>query len=170
MTAVEGGAHGAGLATFSGDRVLEVFYPAPELGTGGLEPGFSELSAEAAERHGLPVNQRNDDRRDVRQSPVLTVIGDLQQPPRGAPDATLRPAHLQGPALLRALGAGVQPRGGGNVPAREPDHPGLRARGDQALTCTDQVRSHSSSEMAPDAKTPRLGQRGAFASRRTSHA
>ena len=41
------GAHGAGLATFSGDRVLEVFYPAPALGDGGLEAGFSEQLLES---------------------------------------------------------------------------------------------------------------------------
>jgi 2,3,4,5-tetrahydropyridine-2-carboxylate N-succinyltransferase len=100
VTAVEGGAYGAGLATFSGDRVLEVFYPAPELGTGGHEPGFTELSAEDAERHGLPSSQRTDDRRDVRQSPVLTVIGDLQQPPSGAADAYLR-LHLLSHRLVK---------------------------------------------------------------------
>ena len=29
---IDGGAWGAGLATFSGDRILEVFYPEPRLG------------------------------------------------------------------------------------------------------------------------------------------
>jgi 2,3,4,5-tetrahydropyridine-2-carboxylate N-succinyltransferase len=94
------GAHGAGLATFSGDRVLEVFYPAPVLGSGGKEPGFAELSAEDAERHGLPGAQRADDRRDVRQAPVLTVIADLQQPPDGAADAYLR-LHLLSHRLVK---------------------------------------------------------------------
>jgi 2,3,4,5-tetrahydropyridine-2-carboxylate N-succinyltransferase len=94
------GAHAAGLATFSGDRVLEVFYPAPELGTGGEAPGFTELSAEDAERHGLPSAQRHDALRDVRQSPVLTVIEDLQQPPNGAPDAYLR-LHLLSHRLVK---------------------------------------------------------------------
>jgi 2,3,4,5-tetrahydropyridine-2-carboxylate N-succinyltransferase len=100
VTAVEGGAHGAGLATFSGDRVLEVFYPAPALGSAGKEPGFTELSAEDAERHGLPSAQRSDDRRDVRQAPVLTVISDLQQPPDGAADAYLR-LHLLSHRLVK---------------------------------------------------------------------
>jgi len=51
---IEGGAWGAGIATFSGDRVLEVFYPTPQLGSHDGEP-FTELSAEAAAEHGLPV-------------------------------------------------------------------------------------------------------------------
>jgi 2,3,4,5-tetrahydropyridine-2,6-dicarboxylate N-succinyltransferase len=100
VTAVEGGAHGAGLATFSGDRVLEVFYPAPELGAGGHDPGFTELSAEDAERHGLPSSQRGDDLREVRQSAVLTVIADLQQPPDDAADAYLR-LHLLSHRLVK---------------------------------------------------------------------
>ena len=94
------GAHGAGLATFSGDRVLEVFYPAPALGDGGLEPGFSELSAADAERHGLPAAQRVDELRDVRQAPVLSVIADLQQPTDGAADAYLR-LHLLSHRLVK---------------------------------------------------------------------
>jgi 2,3,4,5-tetrahydropyridine-2-carboxylate N-succinyltransferase len=93
-------AFGAGLATFSGERVLEVFYPAPALGSDGSEPGFNELSAEDAERYGLPSAQRTDDLRDVRQSPVLTVIADLAQPPDGAPDAYLR-LHLLSHRLVK---------------------------------------------------------------------
>jgi len=96
---IEGGATGAGVATFSGDRVLEVFYPAPKLGAEG-EPGFSELSAEQAERHGLPVAQRTDDLRDVRQAAVLTVIEDLTQPPQGAADTYLR-LHLLSHRLVK---------------------------------------------------------------------
>jgi hypothetical protein len=46
-------AWGAGIATFSGERVLEVFYPDPKLGT-TLAPGFSELSVEDAEQFGVP--------------------------------------------------------------------------------------------------------------------
>jgi 2,3,4,5-tetrahydropyridine-2-carboxylate N-succinyltransferase len=94
------GAYGAGLATFSGDRVLEVFYPAPALGSDGSDPGFTELSAEDAERYGLPSAQRTDDLRDVRQAPVLTVISDLQQPPDGAADAYLR-LHLLSHRLVK---------------------------------------------------------------------
>ena len=32
MSMIDGGAWGAGLATFSGDRILEVFYPDPRWG------------------------------------------------------------------------------------------------------------------------------------------
>ena len=60
------GAWGAGIATFAGDRVLEVFYPDPQLETPG-EPGFRELSVEDAERHGLP--ERPAQRRPARRPP-----------------------------------------------------------------------------------------------------
>ena len=45
---IDGGAWGAGLATFSGDRILEVFYPDPQLGPRASRA--RELSAEDAER------------------------------------------------------------------------------------------------------------------------
>jgi|tagenome__1003787_1003787.scaffolds.fasta_scaffold20372681_2 2,3,4,5-tetrahydropyridine-2-carboxylate N-succinyltransferase len=93
------GAWGAGLATFSGDRVLEVFYPAPRLGAEG-EPGVRELSVEQAAQRGVPGAQRTDDRRGVRLAPVLTVIADLAQPPDGAADAYLR-LHLLSHRLVR---------------------------------------------------------------------
>ncbi len=82
------GAWGAGLATFAGDRILEVFYPDPQLGE--HDGTFAELSAEEAEAHGLPGAQRTDDRRGVREAAVLTVISDLQNPPDGPADAYLR--------------------------------------------------------------------------------
>src|SRR4051794_20313088 len=75
------GAWGAGLATYSGDRVLEVFYLEPALGAPPED-----------HRHGLPP-ERTDERRGVRQAPVLTVIEDLQLPPRDTADAYLR-LHL----------------------------------------------------------------------------
>ena len=68
---IAGGAWGAGLATFSGDRILEVFYPDPRLGT----------SDESAEPLGAELT---DERRGTRQAPVITVIADLSQPPDGA--------------------------------------------------------------------------------------
>src|SRR3954469_7315036 len=86
-------AWGAGLATYAGDRVLEVFFPEPALGSPpGGEAGTRELVAGEAERHGLPVAGA-DMRRGVRQAPILTVIGDLEQPPRDTADAYLR-LHL----------------------------------------------------------------------------
>jgi 2,3,4,5-tetrahydropyridine-2-carboxylate N-succinyltransferase len=96
---IEGGAWGAGIATFSGDRVLEVFYPSPQLGAHDGEP-FTELSAEAAAGFGLPGNQRSDDRRDVRMAAVLTVISDLSAPPSTTPDAYLR-LHLLSHRLVK---------------------------------------------------------------------
>ena len=83
MSPIDGGAWGAGLATFSGDRILEVFYPEPQLGEHD-DPGTRELSAEEAEQHGLPTNQRSDDRRETRQAAVITVIANLSEPPDGA--------------------------------------------------------------------------------------
>ena len=71
-------AWGAGIATYSGERVLEVFYPEPRLG----EPG--ELSE-------LPSSI--DQKRGTRSRPVLTVIEDLSQPPGDTADAYLR-LHL----------------------------------------------------------------------------
>jgi 2,3,4,5-tetrahydropyridine-2-carboxylate N-succinyltransferase len=82
-------AWGAGLATFAGERILEVFYPEPQLGAHD-GPAFRELSAEEAEANGLPGAQRTDDRRGTRQAAVLTVIADLDAAPDGAADAYLR--------------------------------------------------------------------------------
>lgn len=96
---IEGGAWGAGLATYSGDRILEVFYPAPQLGGKG-ESVLTELSADAAAEHGLPSAQRGDDLRDVRQSSVLTRIADLRTPPRNTADAYLR-LHLLSHRLVK---------------------------------------------------------------------
>ncbi|RKQ87443.1 2,3,4,5-tetrahydropyridine-2-carboxylate N-succinyltransferase [Solirubrobacter pauli] len=96
---IEGGAWGAGLATYSGDRILEVFYPAPRLGGEG-ESALTELSADAAAEHGLPTAQRADDLRDVRQASVLTRIADLGKPPRNTADAYLR-LHLLSHRLVK---------------------------------------------------------------------
>jgi 2,3,4,5-tetrahydropyridine-2,6-dicarboxylate N-succinyltransferase len=85
------GAWGAGLATFSDDRVLEVWYPAPALG----EPGDAGEAARAA----LPAGA-DDERRGVRQAPVLTVIPDLGAPPADAADGYLR-LHLLSHRLVK---------------------------------------------------------------------
>jgi 2,3,4,5-tetrahydropyridine-2-carboxylate N-succinyltransferase len=88
------GAWGAGLATFSDDRVLEVWYPAPALG----EPGDAGEAARAA----LPAGS-GDERRGVRQAPVLTVIPDLGAPPADAADGYLR-LHLLSHRLVKPRG------------------------------------------------------------------
>jgi 2,3,4,5-tetrahydropyridine-2,6-dicarboxylate N-succinyltransferase len=96
---IDGGAWGAGLATLSGDRILEVFYPEPRLGAHDGS-GTRSLGAEEAERLGLPTNQRTDDHRGTRQAPVITVIADLSLPPDGAADAYLR-LHLLSHRLVK---------------------------------------------------------------------
>jgi 2,3,4,5-tetrahydropyridine-2,6-dicarboxylate N-succinyltransferase len=82
-------AFGAGVATFSGDRILEVFYPEPRLGT-------------PTETQDL-VEERVDERRRVRQAPVFTVIEDLNAPPDGTADAYLR-LHLLSHRLVKPHG------------------------------------------------------------------
>jgi|tagenome__1003787_1003787.scaffolds.fasta_scaffold20984807_4 2,3,4,5-tetrahydropyridine-2-carboxylate N-succinyltransferase len=97
-------AWGAGLATFAGERILEVYFPDPRLGE-PPETGTRELGPADAERHGLP-SAREDPRRGVREAPVLTGIADLSQPPADAPDAYLR-LHLLSHRLLRPHGANL---------------------------------------------------------------
>ena len=78
-------AWGAGVATFSGERILEVFYPDPRLG----EPASSsELPASIDQRRGTRTRQ------------VLTVIEDLAQPPANTADAYLR-LHLLSHRLIK---------------------------------------------------------------------
>jgi 2,3,4,5-tetrahydropyridine-2-carboxylate N-succinyltransferase len=98
----EGGAWGAGLATYSGDRILEVFYPDPQLGGEG-ESELTELSAEQAAEYGLPAAQHTDDLRGVRRAAVLTRIADLSTPPANTADAYLR-LHLLSHRLVRPHG------------------------------------------------------------------
>ena len=102
----EGGAWGAGLATYAGDRILEVFYPDPQLGGEG-ESRVTELSAQAAAEHGLPEAQREDALRDVRQATVLTRIADLSSPPRNTADAYLR-LHLLSHRLVKPHGVNLE--------------------------------------------------------------
>ena len=83
------GAWGAGLATLSEDRVLEVWYPAPALG----EPGDE---GEAARRR-LPEGGE-DEQLGVRRAPVLTLIADLAQPPADAARRLPAPAPALAPA------------------------------------------------------------------------
>jgi 2,3,4,5-tetrahydropyridine-2-carboxylate N-succinyltransferase len=85
-------AWGAGVATFAGERVLEVFYPEPRLGPPG-EP--ADL---------LP--ERVDARRGVREAPVFTVLEDLAAPPADTADAYLR-LHLLSHRLVKPHGVNL---------------------------------------------------------------
>ena len=79
-------AWGAGIATFAGDKVLEVFYPDPQLDTPPGQP--------------LAFDDVADELRGTRQSAVLTVLDDLQQPPQDTADAYLR-LHLLSHRLVK---------------------------------------------------------------------
>jgi 2,3,4,5-tetrahydropyridine-2,6-dicarboxylate N-succinyltransferase len=81
-------AWGAGIATVAGERVLDVFYPDPQLGEPGKPP---ELPASI------------DQRRGTRSRQVLTVIEDLAEPPRDTADAYLR-LHLLSYRLVKPHG------------------------------------------------------------------
>jgi 2,3,4,5-tetrahydropyridine-2,6-dicarboxylate N-succinyltransferase len=76
-----------GLATFAGDRILDVWFPRPAL---GREPqpveGLGEREPDAV--------------RGVQQRPVTVTIDDLAQPPADGPDAYLR-LHLLSHTLVR---------------------------------------------------------------------
>ena len=81
-------ASGLGLATFDGETVLDVWYPAPALGTSppdvpGLDGGID-----------------SDALRGVSVRSVVTVIEDLQAPPADTADAYLR-LHLLSHRLVR---------------------------------------------------------------------
>jgi 2,3,4,5-tetrahydropyridine-2-carboxylate N-succinyltransferase len=81
---VSASAHG--LATFSGDVLLDAWYPAPVL------------SATPTEVAGLAP--RIDELRKVRVEVITTVIDDLSQPPVNAADAYLR-LHLLSHRLVK---------------------------------------------------------------------
>jgi 2,3,4,5-tetrahydropyridine-2-carboxylate N-succinyltransferase len=86
----ERSAWGFGLATVAdaSGRVLDTWYPDPQLGAPGA--GENPLAATAAA----------DERRGVHTVAVTTVIEDLGAPPADAPDATLR-LHLLSHRLVR---------------------------------------------------------------------
>ena len=79
-------AWGAGIATFAGEKVLEVFYPDPQL--------------DAAPGAPLDFEPTTDDLRGTTQRAVLTVIEDLDAPPGDTADAYLR-LHLLSRRLIR---------------------------------------------------------------------
>lgn len=85
---VTGGASGLGLATFAGDTILEVWYPAPALGT------------TPSDVPNLDAGIDSDTARDVSVRSIVTVIDDLQAPPANTADAYLR-LHLLSHRLVK---------------------------------------------------------------------
>jgi 2,3,4,5-tetrahydropyridine-2-carboxylate N-succinyltransferase len=81
-------AHGSGLATLAGDRVLDVYFSELELGD-GVAPGVHRGG------QGAP-----DERRGVEVRPVTVGIASLADPPADAYDAYLR-LHLLSHRLIR---------------------------------------------------------------------
>ncbi len=77
-----------GLATFSGDTLLDVWFPRPVLGTQPADVAELEHAA------------RHDALRDVRISVVTVVIDDLDAAPKDAADVYLR-LHLLSHRLVR---------------------------------------------------------------------
>ena len=73
---IDDSANAVGLATFAGEKVLDVWYPDPRDAGADL----SDLATV-------------DEARGVERRPVITEIEDLSQPPAGAEDAYLR-LHL----------------------------------------------------------------------------
>ncbi len=85
---VTGSACGLGLATYAGDQVLDVWYPAPALGSGIIDVP------------GLDAAIGSDSFRDVDVRVISTTIADLQAPPADTADAYLR-LHLLSHRLVR---------------------------------------------------------------------
>src|SRR4051794_39454559 len=78
-------AWGAGIATYAHDKILEVFYPAPQLDGSGEPLDYEEVV---------------DELRGTRQAAIVTTIDDLQTPPKDTADAYLR-LHLLSHRLVK---------------------------------------------------------------------
>jgi 2,3,4,5-tetrahydropyridine-2-carboxylate N-succinyltransferase len=85
---VTGSASAIGLATLSGEEVLDVWYPQPALGDSPTEIPWISGAIDRDEIRGTSVR------------PVRTVVPDLQQPPTDVADAYLR-LHLLSHRLVR---------------------------------------------------------------------
>ncbi len=85
---VTGGASGLGLATFDGNTILDVWYPAPALGTDPLDVPSLDSGIDSDTARGVTVRS------------VVTIIQDLQAPPANTADAYLR-LHLLSHRLVR---------------------------------------------------------------------
>ncbi|HEX3614834.1 MAG TPA: 2,3,4,5-tetrahydropyridine-2,6-dicarboxylate N-succinyltransferase [Sporichthyaceae bacterium] len=93
----ERNAWGDGLATVAADgRILDTWYPTPELGVAPSAPAPAELLA----------LEGKDDRRGVRVELVRTRIASLDEPPADAADAYLR-LHLLSHRLIAPHGANL---------------------------------------------------------------
>jgi 2,3,4,5-tetrahydropyridine-2-carboxylate N-succinyltransferase len=93
----ERNAWGDGLATVAADgRILDTWYPAPELGAAPGAPAQPELLA----------LEGKDDLRGVRVELVRTRIASLDEPPTDAADAYLR-LHLLSHRLIAPHGANL---------------------------------------------------------------
>ncbi len=85
---VTGSASGLGLATYAGNVILEVWYPAPALGSAPLDVPSLDSGIDS------------DTARRVTVRSIVTIIDDLQSPPVDTADAYLR-LHLLSHRLVR---------------------------------------------------------------------
>jgi 2,3,4,5-tetrahydropyridine-2,6-dicarboxylate N-succinyltransferase len=92
---IEDGASASGIATLSGDRVLDVYYPDPRLGVWG-KAGTNTTGQRA-----------RDDARGVDTVRVETSIGSLTEPPVDTYDAYLR-LHLLSHRRIRPHDANLE--------------------------------------------------------------
>ena len=98
-------ASGVGIATITDDgKVLDTWFPAPELGTGG-ESGTEHLSGDDVPAD-LAELVAVDEARGVSLVAVRTTIADLSQPPIDAHDVYLR-LHLLSHRLIQPHGANL---------------------------------------------------------------
>jgi 2,3,4,5-tetrahydropyridine-2,6-dicarboxylate N-succinyltransferase len=105
------GAWGVGLATYAGDRLLEVWFPEPHLGLAGApeEPGTRRIAGPegaAAPAEELAAAAGDDPLRGVTTAVVQTVIPSLADPPQDTGDAYLR-LHLLSHRLIQPHGANL---------------------------------------------------------------
>ena len=108
-------ASGIGLATISGQTVLDVWYP---------QPGLTALPQNPAD---LSTAIDHDQIRDVRVETVVTVIDDLSQPPVDTAGCLLTPALVVPPAgdpAVHQPGRGLRPVAQRGVDDRRAGGPG----------------------------------------------
>ena len=89
-----------GLATYAGERMLDAWFPEPQLSLEGAPGEAGTRQLQGADAGDLASAARSDDDRGVRVAAIATVIGDLSQPPADTADAYLR-LHLLSHRLIR---------------------------------------------------------------------